>query len=291
MSNKIYDDKMENKYTKDDKGGLAIKYLDQNGNTETLYIPNFQEGDYGLWIEQDAPYRLEGNSIINNATGDKAPQDKVLAKEENKWLKEEERIKDNFLWVYPNEEIVWPEVEDKEESGEETDENKQKEQTEAVAISSAEVAATKEDTTQSQKATKNNENRGSTQARLYVCDGAKLQCNQGDKKSTFKVIDIHNVYIQGKPMATIQDSKPMVNIKPFGKCKSMANPTVAAATAANHGNLKKMPCQPNIPGLWQGGKDDVTITSIPTVLETSKLNCAYAGVIKVVDPGQDLVSE
>ncbi|KXS41298.1 MAG: hypothetical protein AWU54_1676, partial [Candidatus Frackibacter sp. T328-2] len=65
----------------------------------------------------------------------------------------------------------------------------------------------------------------------------------------------------------------------------------AAATAANHGNLKKMPCQPNIPGLWQGGKDDVTITSIPTVLETSKLNCAYAGVIKVVDPGQDLVTE
>jgi len=284
MSDKIYNDKMENKYTKDDKGGLAIKYLDQNGNTETLYIPNFQEGDYGLWIENEAPYYLEGDSIINSANGDKAPKSKVLAKEENKWLKEEERIKDGFLWIYPNEKIAWPEVEEKSNT-----------KSMANDASSAKVTATKESTINKVQNGKNSENDSSSassnQARLYVCDGATLQCNQGDKKSKFKVVDIHNVYIQGKPMATIQDSKPMVNIKPFGKCKSMANPTVAAATAANHGNLKKMPCQPNIPASWQGGKNDVTITGIPTVLETSKLNCAYAGVIKVVDPGQDLVTE
>jgi hypothetical protein len=287
----VYQDANGNKYSKGSEGNLFINYLDKDAKTETLYIPSFQEGDYGLWIEKEAPYYLDGDSIINNISGEKAPKNKVLKEEGNEWLKEEERIKEEFLWIYPGEEIIFPEVEEEQGETEQTDEAAN-----TAVGANAQVAATKENSNKNQKDKSEGESSGdsstsSNQARLYVCDGATLQCNQGDKKSTYKVVDIHNIYIQGNSMATIEDSQPMINIKPFGKCKSMVNPTVSAATAANHGHLKPMPCQPNIPGNWLGGKEDVRIAGIGTVLETSKLNCAYAGVITIVDPGQDLVRE
>jgi hypothetical protein len=89
--------------------------------------------------------------------------------------------------------------------------------------------------------------------KFSLCDGATLKCSQGDATSVLGVLPIKNVFINDKPLAVISDTKPMVNIKPFGMCKSMANPTVAAATAANRGQLKKMPCIPNTASPWSEG--------------------------------------
>lgn len=87
----------------------------------------------------------------------------------------------------------------------------------------------------------------------FLCSGATLKCTQGDSQSEYVVLPTKKVFINNKPLAIVSDMKPMVNIKPFGMCKSMANPAVAAATAANKGQLKKMPCIPNTVKPWSEG--------------------------------------
>ena len=77
-----------------------------------------------------------------------------------------------------------------------------------------------------------------------VFGGATLMCSFGAAPSTLMVLPTSRV--MGKmPMATIMDQVPLVNILPFGMCSSMANPTVAAATAAKLGVMTPMRCDPN----------------------------------------------
>lgn len=119
----------------------------------------------------------------------------------------------------------------------------------------------------------------------YVTAGAALKCSFGDQTCSLKVID-HKVSIKGQPQANVTDSKPNINIPPFGKCSSMTNPTVAAATAANQGRLKEMPCVPAISGTWLGGKTNVLIDGAPALLNSSKLCCNWRGQISIEDCGQ-----
>ena len=127
----------------------------------------------------------------------------------------------------------------------------------------------------------------------YVCAGAKMKCSMGSKESDLGVIPVRpcQVKIKGKLAATIMDHKPFVNIKPFGQCQSLANPTVAAATAANYGRLQKMPCIPNIVAPWIAGKTTVKICGEPMLLDNSKQTCMWAGMIEITNPGQDFVKE
>jgi len=121
----------------------------------------------------------------------------------------------------------------------------------------------------------------------FICKGSKLKCSMGDAQSDFNIVHpAKPVYLHGENMANIMDNKPMTNIKPFGKCRSLANPTVAAATAANRGCLKPMPCIPNTVTPWMNGKTNVLVKMQPAVMNNSKLNCMWAGVIETVDTGQ-----
>ena len=128
--------------------------------------------------------------------------------------------------------------------------------------------------------------KGKGEKKSYVVEGATLKCNQGDKKSELCVTPSHGIYIRDKAQANINDFVPMKNIKAFGKCKSLANPTVAAATAANKGKLKKRPCIPAITMQWISGKTDVLIGKFPALLNTSTIMCAYAGKITIEKDGQ-----
>jgi hypothetical protein len=85
------------------------------------------------------------------------------------------------------------------------------------------------------------------------------------------------------------DHIPIANIAPFGMCASIANPTVAAATAAALGVLTPMPCVPATPAPWLPGAPTVLIGGMPALDNTCKLMCLWAGVIQIVNPGQTTV--
>jgi len=120
---------------------------------------------------------------------------------------------------------------------------------------------------------------------LCVCGGASLSCSFGVAPSVLNVLPVNRVMCS-MPVATIMDNKPFVNIMPFGMCSSLANPTVASATAAALGVLTPMPCIPVIPAPWVPGSPTVLIGNYPVLNQNCKLMCAYAGVIQIANPGQ-----
>ena len=123
---------------------------------------------------------------------------------------------------------------------------------------------------------------------MCVCAGASLMCSFGMTPSILNVLPTNRV-MAGMPVATIMDYQPMVNIMPFGLCSSMANPTVASATAAALGVLTPMPCIPLILAPWAPGSPTVLIGNYPALHQNCKLMCAYGGVIQVQMPGQTTV--
>lgn len=116
--------------------------------------------------------------------------------------------------------------------------------------------------------------------------GAMCQCTFGMAPSTLLVTPENKVLTSNMPAATIMDNVPMKNIMPFDMCSSMANPTVAAATAAALGVLTPMPCVPVIAAPWAPGCPTVLIASKPALNDSSKLMCNWGGVISVSNPGQ-----
>lgn len=120
---------------------------------------------------------------------------------------------------------------------------------------------------------------------IQVCMGATLQCSFGAAPSSLVVLPVNRV-LTNTPAATIMDNVPMVNIMPFAMCSSLANPTVAAATAAALGALTPMPCVPVTPAPWVVGAPTVLIGNMPALNNNSKLMCTWGGVIQIVVPGQ-----
>lgn len=118
-----------------------------------------------------------------------------------------------------------------------------------------------------------------------VCAGALLKCSFGAAPSSLVVLPINCVYT-GTPAANIMDGLPMVNVLPFGMCSSIANPMVAAATAAALGALTPMPCLPMTPAPWTPGSPTVTIGGMAALNNSSKLTCTWGGMIEISMAGQ-----
>jgi hypothetical protein len=121
---------------------------------------------------------------------------------------------------------------------------------------------------------------------IQVTTGATLQCSFGAAPSSLVVLPVNRVMAGGIPAATIMDHIPIANIPTFGMCSSIANPTVASATAAALGVLTPMPCLPATPAPWLPGAPTVLTGGQPTLDNTCKLMCLWGGVIQIVNPGQ-----
>ena len=122
---------------------------------------------------------------------------------------------------------------------------------------------------------------------VQVVSGAVLSCTFGVAPSTLTVLPVNRVTCSKMPAATIMDYAPMVNIAPFGVCISIANPQVAAATAAALGVLTPQPCIPATVSPWVPGAVTVAIAGQPALDNVSTCMCMWAGVITVVSPGQE----
>lgn len=116
-----------------------------------------------------------------------------------------------------------------------------------------------------------------------VCGGATMNCSFGMAPAVLNVLPAAQV-MSSMALASIMDNVPLVNIPAFGMCSSMANPTVASATAAALGVLTPMPCMPVIPAPWTPGSPTVLVGGKPALNNSSKLMCAYGGVISIANP-------
>ena len=122
-----------------------------------------------------------------------------------------------------------------------------------------------------------------------IVDGAMTACSFGAAPATLRVQPRKRVMVSGRPAATVTDHVPFENIRPFGLCTSLANPSVAAATAAALGVLTPMPCAPMTPRPWLPGVPTVEVGGSPSLSQTSTCQCAYRGVITIAMAGQSSV--
>lgn len=115
-------------------------------------------------------------------------------------------------------------------------------------------------------------------------------CMFGSAPCTLNVTSQQVCLLEGKPVGTILDMKPGDNLPSFGMCMSLANPTVAAATAAALGVLTPQPCTMVPAGPWISSSPKTLIQGKPVLTNEATLTCAFgAGTIQITSPGQQKV--
>lgn len=125
---------------------------------------------------------------------------------------------------------------------------------------------------------------------IVAVTGAQCMCTFGTLPCSLQATSQATVLAEGKPVATIQDMKPYVNLQPFGMCTSLANPTVAAATAAALGVLTPQPCTMVPAGTWVSPNPKIMTGGCPCLTNEATLMCGFgAGTIRITMPGQTKV--
>jgi hypothetical protein len=128
---------------------------------------------------------------------------------------------------------------------------------------------------------------------VLVANGAQILCDMGLTPSVLTVAPgpphVAAAPVPAVLLATVSDFVPMTNVKTFGMCYSPANPAVAAATAAKSGAFTPAPCVPAIMGPW-APPQPVAISTVPAFDQDATCQCAWAGTVAVVNPGQTLAA-
>src|SRR3954447_8025491 len=117
-----------------------------------------------------------------------------------------------------------------------------------------------------------------------VTSTATMTCSFGLAPGTLSVLPDKQVFVEGKPLATVLDSVGNVNVSPFGLCTSLLNPAVASATSAAMGVLTPQPCTP-IPVPWTPGSPLVTVSGTPALNLPCTTSCSFGGLIMIANAG------
>ena len=123
-----------------------------------------------------------------------------------------------------------------------------------------------------------------------VVTGAMATCSFGAGPGSLVFLPANRVNANRVPAANIMDNIPMVNVMPFVMCSSLANPTVASATAAASGVLTPMPCIPNTVAPWSPGSATVKVGGMAALTNVCTLNCIWGGMITISNAGQVTVN-
>ena len=158
--------------------------------------------------------------------------------------------------------------------------------TKVTKLSQRNSSATGQLSTANPQGSAQKEDNSSQKSDSYVCSGATMKCSMGTSQAKLTVLPSRTVFLTGQPMANISDHLSMINLAPFGKCRSLGFPATASATAAHHGSLTPMPCMHNTPFPWMSGKDDYIIKGEPALLKSSTCSCMWGGTISITDDGQ-----
>jgi Domain of unknown function (DUF4280) len=118
-----------------------------------------------------------------------------------------------------------------------------------------------------------------------VTASATVSCSFGTAPATLVALPTPRVLVEGRPVATVTDAAPLVNVATFAMCTSLANPQVAAATAAALGVLTPMPCVPATTGTWTPTAPRTVVGGRPVLAQGAVCMCAFGGVVQVVVPG------
>ena len=114
-----------------------------------------------------------------------------------------------------------------------------------------------------------------------VVAGAMMKCSFGLAPSVLNVLPEARVMVEGRPAASIMDSKPMVNIPTFGMCNAPTNPEVIAATAAALGTPTPAPCVPATVAPWVPSAPNVLVGGLPALTNESVCMCTWLGAITI----------
>lgn len=110
-----------------------------------------------------------------------------------------------------------------------------------------------------------------------VVEGAICACSFGKLPLPLAANSQKTVHMCTLTAATVLDAA----FASFGMCSCPNNPAVMAATAAAMGTPTPAPCVPAIVPPWKPGSTGVNVCGQPLLNDSSKLTCAYGGVIQV----------
>jgi Domain of unknown function (DUF4280) len=127
-------------------------------------------------------------------------------------------------------------------------------------------------------------------SKKLVVLGAKLKCTQGLAPGSLVVLP-GIATADDKPLATVDDFVPLVNIQAFGMCQAPSNPQVAAATAAAMGVLTPQPCIPVVAAPWSPGSSISEYSGKAALTDDSTCNCMWSGQISITDSGTAMTTD